>query len=385
MSFLHIEPLEPLLFRDGRPFTTEEGAQSARTLLLPMPSTVAGFIRTLAGQQQGQSWRWGAKNARRVRMQEVHGPLLLRDREPVLPAPADAVVYEENGSSQIMPLRPYPQLPQEWGCNLPKELSPMKITQDVKPASSYALWPWSTFERWLMDPLGSTTPPPPSTHGLVVEERTHVEIDDDKGVAEEGNLFSTQMLAFESLEKEKSALVRWTLLVRAKGNDVRNLQAVGSLGGEKRLAQVKPLGNGESTLWPSVPKGLIQAIEKAKEPMRLRLILATPAIFEEGWKPAWLDENFEGCPPGCEPARLKLVGAAVKRHEAVSGWDFRKQRPKAVRWLAPAGSVYFFELLSGEPLHLIENSWLQPLSDREQDRWDGFGLALWGVWDYLPQ
>jgi CRISPR-associated protein Cmr3 len=47
--------------------------------------------------------------------------------------------------------------------------------------------------------------------------------------------------------------------------------------------------------------------------------------------------------------------------------------------MVPAGSVYFFEIEGGNPSDLLE-SWLRPVSDNEQDRKDGFGLALWGVW-----
>jgi CRISPR-associated protein Cmr3 len=49
--------------------------------------------------------------------------------------------------------------------------------------------------------------------------------------------------------------------------------------------------------------------------------------------------------------------------------------------MVPAGSVYFFELLEGDPSAVLE-SWLRPVSDNEQDRKDGFGLALWGVGSY---
>ncbi|MGC1378515.1 MAG: type III-B CRISPR module-associated Cmr3 family protein, partial [Anaerolineales bacterium] len=57
---------------------------------------------------------------------------------------------------------------------------------------------------------------------------------------------------------------------------------------------------------------------------------------------------------------------------------------KASRRLAPAGSVYFLKLTSDDPgtiEQFIKNTWLQNISDKDQDRRDGFGLALLGVWD----
>jgi CRISPR-associated protein Cmr3 len=53
-------------------------------------------------------------------------------------------------------------------------------------------------------------------------------------------------------------------------------------------------------------------------------------------------------------------------------------RPKAARRLAPAGSVYFFEARGATSA--LARLWLEPVSDLPQDRNDGFGLALWGVW-----
>lgn len=66
----------------------------------------------------------------------------------------------------------------------------------------------------------------------------------------------------------------------------------------------------------------------------------------------------------------------------MSGWDYREghRGPKPVRWLAPAGSVYFFEVLDGDPTVLAKEAWLQSVCDEEQDQRDGFGLALWGIW-----
>jgi len=46
--------------------------------------------------------------------------------------------------------------------------------------------------------------------------------------------------------------------------------------------------------------------------------------------------------------------------------------------------VYFFTVESGNP-ELLAKQWLQPVSDEEQDRLDGFGLAVWGTWNDTTQ
>jgi len=78
-------------------------------------------------------------------------------------------------------------------------------------------------------------------------------------------------------------------------------------------------------------------------------VLATPAIFRHGWRPAWLDKDkLEGSPPG-STVQLKLVGVCIPRWRAVSGWSLQPQDdpdqpgkkikpgPKPNKRLAPAG------------------------------------------------
>ncbi|MGO7309814.1 type III-B CRISPR module-associated Cmr3 family protein, partial [Rhizobium ruizarguesonis] len=73
---------------------------------------------------------------------------------------------------------------------------------------------------------------------------------------------------------------------------------------------------------------------------------------------------------------------------AVSGWDLKAGRPKPTRRAVPAGSVYFLRLPQewgeAEVREWITGIWFQNLSDREQDRKDGYGLAALGVWSGRP-
>jgi CRISPR-associated protein Cmr3 len=123
-----------------------------------------------------------------------------------------------------------------------------------------------------------------------------------------------------------------------------------------------------------------QALSSAS---KIRMVLATPAVFSDGWKPAWLDESLVGTPPGANGA-LKLVGMSIERWRAVSGWSLanlpnQPRGPKPVKRVVPTGGVYFFEVIDGSASELADR-WLEPVSDDEQDRRDGFGLAVWGTW-----
>jgi CRISPR-associated protein Cmr3 len=146
------------------------------------------------------------------------------------------------------------------------------------------------------------------------------------------------------------------------------------LGGERRLVHWK---KADSDMW-KCPDGIREALNTTT---RIRMVLATPAVFNDGWKPGWLTTGLEGDLSG---VKLKLVGASNGRWKAVSGWslaDTEKQKrgPKPIRRMVPAGSVYFFSCEKGAASALAAR-WLQSVSDDDQEQRDGFGLAIWGTW-----
>jgi CRISPR-associated protein Cmr3 len=373
-----IRGIDTLLFRDGRPFDFTPGGL-ARTEAVPPPSTTAGFFRTRWGRAHGDDWAAAANL-------KVRGPIPLCNGCAVLPAPADAVVYkadEPNGSIRTMRLLPFSP---QGGCDLPGGMLPLRVTEDVKPNRGYSLWRWDDTADWL---LGEVTPE--WKPGEVVpprrDERVHIRMGDGD-TAQRGGLFSTQMVAFERYDFRDAAKPQsdlWSLLCRIEGVEAADLLGAGCLGGERRPAVVTPAPDGA---WPACPQGLAQKLAQATH---VRMLLATPGIFAGGWEPRWLDKTTKtGSPPGLPDLKLKLVSAAVPRRHAISGWDLTNNQPKPVRWAVPAGAVYFFEVEEGDPAVLAGAGWLAPVSDDEEgrsstdirtnNRDDGFGLALWGIW-----
>jgi CRISPR-associated protein Cmr3 len=222
-------------------------------------------------------------------------------------------------------------------------------------------------------------------------DRTHVQLDPVSGVADDGDLFSTAALALThlprhrapALEASSSRFVAITLAVRVRaaewcGETAAKLDTLHPLGGERRLAHWK--ATAETGAWRS-PRRIREALAAAS---RVRMVLATPAVFRHGWKPAWLNDELVGTPPDANVA-VKLVGISIQRWRAVSGWSLlndpphQRPGPKPVKRLVPAGGVYFFETVDGKASELADR-WLESVSDDEQDRRDGFGLAVWGIW-----
>lgn len=111
--------------------------------------------------------------------------------------------------------------------------------------------------------------------------------------------------------------------------------------------------------WPSPPSPL---------PRCFKVYLATPAYFEEGWKPTDWSRFFDG--------RVELVAAAVGRYETLGGFDVARGTHKPARRYVPAGSVYFFECQGETTLRTDLTN--QALTDDGAEI--GFGQILIGRW-----
>ena len=116
---------------------------------------------------------------------------------------------------------------------------------------------------------------------------------------------------------------------------------------------------------------------------RFRLVLATPAVFAQGWLPNGVSRDAPGAYwLNGDGFRGRLVCAAVPRHEVVSGWDLAAWQPKTAQRVVPAGSVYWFDDFEGEHRKLA--SWVGAgiwgdNADRQR-RAEGFNLAWLGEW-----
>jgi CRISPR-associated protein Cmr3 len=377
-TVVRITTRDPLLFGDGRPFTNEDGAYDAITRNFPLPGVVAGMLRTRIGNALG--WNWGADDVARALNIPVAGPLLAGAETILFPAPGDALIYSGSEKElRLEGLRPYPTrgtlgaLPQDAGCDLPSTLTPLCVPTCEKAQWGADYWPADLLWEWLMTETPRAKPLPAELdparmkkrNPIHVETRTHLQMDPETGLGKAGHLFTTQGIALRP---------GYSFLARFDADRSVKYGGLAPLGGERRLAEVEVSDSG---LWPLCPVGIRESLSTARA---VRMQLVTPAIFAGGWKPGWLGDRLEGSPPFASRLVLRLVAVAARRRDSVSGWDIAKGRPKAVRWLVPAGSVYFFEVVGGEPAVLTETAWLAPVCDEPQDRRDGYGLAAWGVW-----
>ncbi|MER3557397.1 MAG: CRISPR-associated protein Cmr3 [Thermus sp.] len=369
-----IEPRDPLIVRDGRPFDNTPGAR-ARSLPFPLPQTLAGAYRARRGMLEGLSF---PEDSDRVRAWGVRGPLLVEERggtwRLLVPRPLDALRIGHT----VYPLRPL-KTPEGAGTNLPAGLELVGLKDPFlrdKPTPLKPFWSWDSFERWLLGASPSELEgfSPEEHPGPVPEVRTHVSLDPAKGSAREGFLFQTSGLEFVGRPSPQEgprqglrgttrlALVLWP-------EDEKELEGMFPLGGERRLAFWHKGGPKP----PRPPEGLLEGLVRYRA---ARLFLLTPGFFQQGFLPRAFSQGSSG---------PKVVAVALERPLAVSGWDLKENRPKPSRRAVPMGSVYFLRFPEGwdegRIARWLEAVWFQNVSDEEQDQKDGFGLAAVGLWD----
>ena len=393
MTIWFIEPRDPLIVRDGRPFDASPGAQ-ATSLSFPFPSTTTGGVRTRAGLDDDGIF--DKSKTELVKTIKVRGPLLVQltkdetDIDPgkwLVPAPADAIILGEKVTcKQLVPLQPFEGSQTDFDQNNTGKLAlvGMVETDLRKPTKEVPqYWYWDKFQKWLIKPsdLSSQKELDTSTlghNGPQREHRIHVSIEPDKGIAKEGALFGTSGIEFTytgiGKEKHIDAFRPLALAVAVEENGEFSLrEGLTGFGGERRIVRWR---KSNSDL-PRCPKEIVEAIIKDRA---CRVHLLTPACFMQGYRPQWLIDQESECKP-----TLKAI--ATQRPQVVSGWDLEHRKPKPTRRLAPAGSVFFL-LLDGSDKSVrnwIKQLWMQCISDEEIDRNDGFGLAVLGIWSGKPE
>ncbi|WP_129628466.1 type III-B CRISPR module-associated Cmr3 family protein [Candidatus Oscillochloris fontis] len=380
-----IEPRDPLIVRDGRPFGPTPGAR-ARTLPFPFPATIAGALRHKAGLLADGSFDRTQSNA--VLDYAVRGPLLVQLHETedaticdwLFPAPADALLLQDGSHTLRRWLAPR-DLPSGSTIAMPDGLRP------VLPAQYERLKAWSkappfwfkqTYDDWLQAPRDDQ--PDPDQLGirkLAVNTRMHVVIQPTTQTAQEGALFQTSGLELTPTPAARPQIHQTRRLALAATFAAATPHfpgGVAPLGGERRLMRWSALPNAALPAWPA---GLREQIIRQR---CCRVLLLTPACFDAGYRPplTWVRGEVAAT----------LVAAVVPPAQVISGWDMAYQhpngrygRPKKTRHLAAAGSVYYVHFAQqADVAAWLDATWMQAVSDKLQDQRDGFGLAAIGAW-----
>jgi CRISPR-associated protein Cmr3 len=378
-----IEPHDSLVIRDGRPFSPINGVAQAFSLPFVPPSVTAGAVRQRIGSNASGMFVADKVAQEQLKAHAVVGPFLIEKISNSIrvyfPRPADALLLQDSNDWHYL----FPNAYHDVVTNMPQTgLLPLYPGESVTPTlrrnkarQSGAFWSHDTMLNWLCQrpvPFSSAMQIDPMPR----DTRIHVKMDGNRHTAERGGLFATQGLTWQTGSMVKNRQYALALLVPSQHDAQLQRYAVSSLGGEQRLVGWKKEStNPLPTLLQTCPDEIKQSIAQTR---RCRVVITTPAYFDQGWLPQRLLQPVAGI-----DVQPRLVAVGNDRSEFYSGWDMQERAPKKSRKFAPAGSVYFIDFADASPDMIqrwVTHWWMRPISDTEQDVRDGFGVALIGMW-----
>lgn len=342
--YWEVEPRDPIIVGDGRLFSTGGRSESLR---FPFPTTIAGAVRTRKALKCKEEF------SDELLKIGIQGPLLYREGELLVVPPADAVVFDDDrGGKRCVRLAPI-RIPDNSYTNMPDGLIPVGMigNEKGKPSKNAPkYWRWAVMERWLRSGTDCLEGVELGDSGPMEDMRTGVSISEKTKAAVEGQLFQRKGLDFGS---------KYTMVIKT---EAELDEGYAPLGGDRRIVLWKTTGIKFPELKAEVRKQVVSD-------GHCRLVFLTPAYFEDVYRPKGL-------------GIAEVVAVANGRYQTISGWDLKKRRAKASRRLIPAGSVYFLRLNGGqsEREEWLNEVWFKNVSDGEQNRRDGLGLAAIGVW-----
>lgn len=354
---LALDPLDVLLFRDGRSLEATAQVQSG----LPTPDTLAGALHAaiLRAYTKFDPARFSELRRKNgdleaalrdsgtpewVIQTRIRGPFLARlgaDAMPLLPQPAN-LTPAEAGGGQFVRTRPIDPVP---GFTHPHGLLP--VWRDGKPESKAKarLFTLPAIGDFLKGATAFAT-------DALVEPDTVFAYDGRTGIGIDPEAFTTG--------KGLIYGVRYLALAPGYGFYAEVLP------GEGMPSNVDPFaGDGLPVSWGGKGRyALARRVEPVAWPAydasrkRSLWYMATPACFKPG-RPLPTTE------------KLSVKAAVSEAGIAVTGWDAARSAPRGTRFAVPAGAAYFANGPGPGDGVLI---------DDKRDGQLGWGFGLQGVW-----
>lgn len=402
---INIQPRDVLFFRDAKPMEASSIGHGARW---PWPNTLHDSFMSAFQRKwpERQEWEfehhnknkkdknWNSSSMRFGGLRSI-GIFPTIHNEIYFPKPADismdgkdiAKLHRNTGKS-----------------NLPSFLE-YTVLNDGKPEKN-SVGEWITaagMNSYLNGDLPETLIS--TTDIYDVESRFGIAIDPETGTADKGNEDeSGKIYIAEYMRLKKSAGVKGfvscisCLRDEIKADVLQKFFADSKrehliFGGQRGIASVSAVRE---------ERPLPFAGNDSNDDLLIKWVLLTPAVFLDGWKPGWIDENGKVCllkhklPRENGESRIdwrkrchrngnainaKLVAARVDKPQPLSGWSLANGRPRATRLAVPAGTSYYFRADSHEDARAL----VKTLQGHCKSDWygeKGFGLGVCGTWEY---
>jgi len=356
---IKIDALDTLFFRDGKPFTM--GTETwGKGIFPPYPSVVYGALRTLYFSYDVDALKYTSSfdesnPSDPTKALTIKGFYIQRGYDLIFPLPMDCVKEKDiKEKNKLLLLKPQSMQ----GTSNCKTAMVFRTGEDKKIENIEDGWTDSpTISEYLADNCNNMYCTRLSDF-VLSESKIGIGRDNKTRTAEDSMLYRIGMKRLKDV----------SIVVDVEGLNLPVKSGLMKLGGEGRPVSFTVVEEIEKMAVPP-PK----LMEK-----KIKIYLATPGIFNNGWLPGGIDENtLEG---SINNIRLRLVTAAIGRPLYIGGFDMKKG-PKPMKRAVPAGSVYYFELLgdydSKEVAKALHN---KAISDNEAYRKQGFGIIYIGRW-----
>lgn len=384
---LSIRPVDVLFFRDSKPFS--RGSEHfSKSIFPPYPQTLYGALRTKALEELGCDFEMFANGkisedtfSNKELLKEygidkikeeigtpqqpgkfsLKGPFLLhQERVIYLKLPAD--VKKKTTSNDFIKLTPFNWEDEGIYADCEIKFYPHFITEDIlEDEDAYiSLGDFTDFYLLNRAQLQRVQTP---NEIFTYEKRVGIQLDSQTSTTQEGKLYTISVVRMKD---------DWSFCVFVENLSILPQTGTIKLGGANRVCEFRHILDNEDPF-----RFYYQKINDIKNQInqskKFRLVFLTPAIFKKGWLPEKVNNNYE---LEINNLKLKLITACINKPEYISGWDIAKKRPKPLKKLVPAGSVYYFELVEGDVDELFEIFNLKNFSDENSQL--GFGLTIIG-------
>lgn len=368
---IFIEPNDVLMFRDGKPFSGGDD-HYARGAFPPSPATFYGALRSkILSEKYPQYESFKDGNIPEGVKKEIgtpseHGSLTLNNFllarridgaiHPIFPVPEDVVKIKGNDEKNVFLLKPEESLNNKIICNFPfASLTPLWLKTESPIEEVNGFLSLQAMSAYLCGNVPDEIMK--SEHLYKKDERVGIKKDRTRKAAATGALYSVEYFRFA---KDIG------FAVELGGAEKFPPEGLLRLGGDHRSAFYQE----SSFILPDKEK----VKNKIKDTGQFKIVFLTPAIFEKGWMPDWIDA---GSGIGTlNNITLKLISAALGKPVHIGGFDLVKKAPKDMKKAVSAGSVFYFQLKNGSIDEVFDTFWLKSISTEKQN--EGFGITIIG-------
>lgn len=315
MKLWKFNPVDSCFFRGANPFNAGEGG-FLDSQFPPSAQTLTGVIRATIAEGRGVNWAQLHKGEQQhiadligsetddAGKLHFFGPYIIKEEQRLFPLPLHLLYSEKKQHWGWLEPSREKMLTDQGSLHLPTLCS--NASEGCKPLANA----WLDKTNFTQVLQGEA---PTHWHQekdfFQAESRTGIGRNNATRIVEEGQLYFTRHIRLASD-------VNLAMLVDG-ADDVQTKHMV-RLGGEGRTAQLTV----ESIL-PALP-------ERKDIHGKSIIILLTHADFN--------GKNSPSLPGG-----LIITSACIGKAVREGGWDYKNNRPKPLRSLVPAGSVYFLE------------------------------------------